>query len=164
MGNGLQRRRAQQAWLAAKNVPYSIDVGNGVRIPLAKLGEPFATPLRMIADAAMYSGYMDRTQQDRHLAQIIGIMSAGVFEASFLQGLDNLMRLLRAGVEGGDNVDYEFGRGVQNFFATQMPFGSLLAFADRVNNPIALLMRVRHLLRWRILLRSSWAGASSGSW
>ena len=130
---GYNARKAQQAWIAAGNVPYSIDVGNGVRIPLAKLGEPFATPLRMIADLGMYSGFMDRTQQDKNFAQIIGIMSAGVFEASFLQGLDNLMTIVRSGAEG--NVDYELGRGVQNYVATQMPFGSLLAFADRVNNP-----------------------------
>ena len=130
---GYNARKAQQAWLAAGNVPYSIDVGNGVRIPLAKLGEPFATGLRMIADLGMYSGYMDRTEQDINLAKIIGIMSAGLFEASFLTGLDDLMTIVRSGAEG--NVDYEFGRGVQNYAATQMPFGSLLAFADRVNNP-----------------------------
>ena len=130
---GYEARKAQQAWLAAKNVPYSIDIGNGVRIPLAKLGEPFATGLRMIADLGMYSGYMDRTEQDRNLAKIIGIMSAGIFEASFLRGLDDLMTIIRSGAEG--NVDYEAGRGVQNLIATQMPFGSLLAFADRVNNP-----------------------------
>ena len=130
---GYNARKAQQAWIAAGNVPYSIDIGNGVRIPLAKLGEPFATPLRMIADLGMYSGFMDRTEQDKNFAQIIGIMSAGVFEASFLQGLDNLMTIVRSGAEG--NVDYELGRGVQNYVATQMPFGSLLAFADRVNNP-----------------------------
>ena len=130
---GYNARKAQNAWIAAGNIPYSIDVGNGVRIPIGKLGEPFATPLRMIADLAMYSGYMDRTQQDKSFAQIIGIMSAGVFEASFLKGLDDLMTIVRSGAEG--NVDYELGRGVQNYVATQMPFGSLLAFADRVNNP-----------------------------
>ena len=130
---GYNARKAQQAWVAAGNIPYSIDVGNGVRIPLAKLGEPFATPMRMIADLGFYSGFMDRTEQDRSFAQVIGIMSAGVFEASFLQGLDNLMTIIRSGAEG--NVDYELGRGVQNYVATQMPFGSLLAFADRVKNP-----------------------------
>jgi hypothetical protein len=130
---GYDARKAQQAWLAAKNVPYSIDVGNGVRIPIGRLGEPFATPLRMIADLGMYSGYMSRTEQDTNIAKIIGIMSAGVFEASFLRGLDDLMAIVRSGFEG--NVDYELGRGVQNFVATQMPFGSLLAFADRVTNP-----------------------------
>ena len=132
---GYNARKAQNAWIAAGNIPYSIDIGNGTRIPIGRLGEPFATPLRMIADMAMYSGYMTRTEQDINLAKIVGIMSAGVFEASFLQGLDNLMSILRAGAESAGNVDYELGRGVQNYVATQMPFGSLLAFADRVNNP-----------------------------
>ena len=131
---GYEARKAQQAWVGAGNIPYSVDIGNGVRIPLAKLGEPFATPLRMIADLGMYSGYMDRTEQDINFARIVGIMSAGVFEASFLQGLDNLMTIVRSGAEHG-NVDYELGRGVQSYMATQMPFGSLLAFADRVDNP-----------------------------
>lgn len=130
---GYNARKAQNAWLAAGNIPYSIDIGNGTRIPIAKLGEPFATPLRMIADLGMYSGFMDRTEQDKSFAQIIGIMSAGVFEASFLRGLDDFMTIVRSGFEG--NLDYELGRGVQNFVATQMPFGSLLAFADRLNNP-----------------------------
>ena len=156
---GYQARKAQQAWLAAGNVPYSIDVGNGVRIPLAKLGEPFATGLRMIADLGMYSGYMDRTEQDMNFAKIIGIMSAGIFEASFLQGLDDLMTIVRSGAEG--NVDYELGRGVQNYVATQMPFGSLLAFADRLNNLIALHMRERRLARCSTSLRSRWVAVCS---
>ena len=44
------------------------------------------------------------------------------------------MRVLRS---SGDmnNFDYELGRAVQNWAATQTPFGSLLAYADRVNNP-----------------------------
>ena len=130
---GRNAKAAQDAWLAGGNVPYSIDIGGGARLPLGKLGEPFATPLRMIADLGMYSGYMDRTEQDRSLAQIVGLMSAGLFEASFLTGVDDLMRIVRSGADG--TFDYEAGRGVQNYFATQMPFGSLLAFADRVNNP-----------------------------
>ena len=31
--------------------------------------------------------------------------------------------------------DYELGRGIQNYVATQMPFGSLLAQIDRLNSP-----------------------------
>lgn len=130
---GRNARDAQRAW-EQNNVPYSIGIpGTETRIPLAKLGEPFATGLRMIADLGMYSGFMDRTGQDHHLAQIVGILSAGMFEASMLKGVDDLMTILRSGFEG--NVDYELGRGVQNFVASQMPFGSLLAAADRMNNP-----------------------------
>ena len=130
---GRNARAAQRAW-EQNNVPYSIGIpGTEGRIPLDKLGEPFATGLRMIADLGMYSGFMDRTGQDHHFGQIIGILSAGVFEASFLRGLDDLMTIIRSGFEG--NVDYELGRGVQNFVASQMPFGSLLAAADRMQNP-----------------------------
>jgi len=130
---GKNARDAQRAW-ERTNVPYSIGIpGTEARIPLAKLGEPFATGLRMLADLGMYAGFMDRTSQDQHFGQIVGIMSAGLFEASMLKGVDDLMTILRSGFEG--NVDYELGRGAQNFIASQMPFGSLLAAADRVNNP-----------------------------
>ena len=75
---GYNARKAQEAWLAAKNVPYSIDIGNGTRILLGKLGEPFVTPLRMIADLAMYSGtWSDTARQE--LCWIIGIMSRLVY-------------------------------------------------------------------------------------
>ena len=129
---GRNARLAQQAW-EQNNVPYSIGFPGGPRIPLAKLGEPFAVGLRIIADIGFYSGYMERTDQDFVWAQAIGMMSAGLFEASYLQGLDDLFTLLRAGGEG--NLDYEAGRAAQNFFATQMPFGSLLAQVDRSINP-----------------------------
>jgi hypothetical protein len=129
---GRNARLAQQAW-EQNNVPYSIGFPGGPRIPLAKLGEPFAVGLRIIADIGFYSGYMERTDQDFAYAQAIGMMSAGLFEASYLQGLDDLFTLLRAGADG--NLDYEGGRAAQNFFATQMPFGSLLAQVDRTINP-----------------------------
>ena len=129
---GRNARLAQQAW-EQNNVPYSIGFPGGPRIPLAKIGEPFAVGLRIIADLGFYSGYMDRTEQDKTFAQAIGIMTAGLFEASYLQGLDNLFTILRSGVDG--TFDYEMGRGVQNYVATQMPFGSLLAQADRSINP-----------------------------
>lgn len=129
---GRNARLAQRAW-EQNNVPYSIGFPGGPRIPLAKLGEPFAVGLRMIADFGMYSGYMERTEQDFAMTQAVGIMAAGMFEASYLQGLDNFFTLLRSAGEG--NLDYEGGRAAQNFFATQMPFGSLLAQVDRTINP-----------------------------
>ena len=129
---GRNARLAQQAW-ERNNVPYSIGLPGGSRLPLAKLGEPFAVGLRMIADLGMYSGYMERTDQDFAYAQAVGIMAAGMFDASYLKGLDSFFTLLRAGADG--NLDYEGGRAAQNFFATQMPFGSLLAQVDRSVNP-----------------------------
>ena len=65
------------------------------------------------------------------MAQIVGIMAAGFFEASFLTGFDDFMRIISAGKE----LDYELGRGIQNYMATQMPFGSLLAQIDRTTSP-----------------------------
>jgi len=128
---GREAFNQQQSWLKQNNVPYSFEVAPGVRIPIGRLGEPFATPLRMIADLGYYSGYMDRTGQDTAIAQIVGIMSAGFFEASFLTGFDDFMRIVTA----GKDWDYEMGRGVQNYVATQMPFGSLLAQIDRTTSP-----------------------------
>lgn len=132
---GVKGRNAQNAWIAAKNIPYSIDVGGDVRIPIGRLGEPFATPMRMIADLAAYSGFMSRTEQDAANGAIIGMMAGGLFEGSFLKGLDSLMSIIRGAAQGGNAFEYETGRAVQNFAATQMPFSSLLAQADRMTNP-----------------------------
>ena len=131
-GRGVGARNEQNTWLAQGNVPYSLDVGGGVKIPLGRLGEPFATGLRMVADLGYYSGFMERQDQDREFGKIVGLMTAGLYEASFLTGVNNLMRFATA---GPDNWDYEAGRGIQNYFATQTPFGSLLAQVDRMQNP-----------------------------
>ena len=131
-GRGVAARNEQNTWIAQGNVPYSLDVGGGVKIPLGRLGEPFATGLRMVADLGYYSGFMTRQDQDREFGHMIGLFAAGLYEASFLTGVNNLMRIVSAGPA---NIDYEFGRGVQNYFATQTPFGSLLAQVDRMNNP-----------------------------
>jgi hypothetical protein len=86
----------------------------------------------MVADFGYYSGFMERQDQDREFGKIVGLMTAGLYEASFLTGVNNMMRLATAGPE---NFDYEAGRGIQNYFATQTPFGSLLAQVDRMQNP-----------------------------
>ena len=130
-GRGLAARNEQNTWIAQGNVPYSLDIGDGVKIPLGRLGEPFATGLRMVADLGYYSGFMERQEQDREFGHMIGLFTAGLYEASFLTGVNDLMRIASAGSE----IDYELGRGVQNYFATQTPFGSLLAQVDRMQNP-----------------------------
>ena len=131
-GRGVSARNEQNTWIAQGNVPYSLDVGGGVKVPLGRLGEPFATGLRMVADLGYYSGFMTRQEQDLEFGKVVGLMTAGLYEASFLTGLNNMMRIVTAGPA---NVDYELGRGVQNYFATQTPFGSLLAQVDRMQNP-----------------------------
>ena len=131
-GRGISARNEQNTWVAQGNVPYSLDIGGGVKVPLGRLGEPFATGLRMVADLGYYSGFMTRQEQDMEFGKVVGLMTAGLYEASFLTGLNNMMRIVSA---GPDNIDYELGRGVQNYFATQTPFGSLLAQVDRMQNP-----------------------------
>lgn len=129
---GRGAKQAQDAWIAAGNVPYSIDLGGGNKLPFDRLGEPFATPMRMIADIGQYSGFMNERDKDINIAHAVGYMAGGLFEASFLKGLNDFMRIASGGAE---NFDYEVGRGVQNYVATQMPFSSLLAQADRMTNP-----------------------------
>ena len=128
---GYNARRAQIAWEKAGNVPYSIDIG-GAKIAIDRLGEPFATPMRIIANMGMYSGYMDRLDQDSSIAIWVGMASAGLYDASFLRGLDSFIRMF-----SGDptDKDYQIANGIQNWVATQTPFGGLLAYVDRVNNP-----------------------------
>ena len=126
---GYDAIKAQRVW-EKYNVPYSITFGDK-RIPIDTLGEPFATPLRTLANIGMYSGYMNRTEQDQMFGMWVGMVSGGLFDASFLRGVDQFLRMVRS----GQDWDFEVGRGVQNYFATQMPFGSALAYIDRVNDP-----------------------------
>ena len=126
-----QLRKAQQAWLAAGNVPYSLKVpGTDTWIPLDRFGEPFSITLRMIADLGMYSGYMQRDEQDQAFGAWVGIASSGLFNASFARGIYDLMGILR-----GENADYVLSQQARNYAATQLPFGSFLAYLDRLEDP-----------------------------
>ena len=130
---GAQARKAQDAWVAAGNVPYSLRIGD-TAIPLDRLGEPMSIFLRMMADIGMYSGYMTEQEKEMNVAYAVSLGAAGLFDASFLKGIDNLLRVARS-TGDGEAFDFELGRGVQNYIATQTPFGGLLAFADRVVDP-----------------------------
>ena len=121
-------RRAQQAWLAAGNVPYSVRFpGTDTWIPLDRFGEPFSITLRIIADLGMYSGYMQRDEQDQLFGAWAGIAASGLFNASFARGLYEF-----AGAFRGEDMDYLLSQQARNYMATQLPFGSLLAYLDRV--------------------------------
>ena len=67
----------------------------------------------MIADYGMYSGYLDRTQQDRTFAEIASLMSGGIFEASFLSGLDDFMRIVQSFNGDGDALNYELAAALR---------------------------------------------------
>jgi len=125
---GRNGKLAQDAWTAAGNVPYSIQVGDQ-RIPFDRFGEPLAVVMRIVADLGMYSGYMQEADQDETMASVVSIAASGLYQASFLRGLEPLVKLLQT-----DN-EYALTDVVQNYSAAYMPFGSLLAYVDRVQDP-----------------------------
>ena len=123
--------RRNRPGLAAGNVPYSLKVpGTDTWIPLDRFGEPFSITLRMIADLGMYSGYMQRDEQDQAFGAWAGIAASGLFNASFARGIYDLMGILR-----GEDADYVLSQQARNYVATQLPFGSFMAYLDRLDNP-----------------------------
>jgi hypothetical protein len=125
---GRNGKAAQDAWVAAGNVPYSIRIGDQA-IPFDRFGEPVAIALRMFSDLGMYAAYMDQTEQEEVFSGMVSIAASGLYQASFLQGVETLMKV------GQEDSDYALGQAVQNYAATQTPFGGLLAFVDRVADP-----------------------------
>lgn len=125
---GRNGKAAQDAWLAAGNIPYSLKVGDAA-IPFDRFGEPVAIVLRMFADLGMHAAYMDGKDQEEVFAGMVGITASAWYQASFLKGVEVLTKL------GQQDNDLAAGQAVQNWFATQTPFGSLLAYVDRVQDP-----------------------------
>lgn len=125
---GRNGKAAQDAWIAAGNVPYSLKVGDQ-SIPFDRFGEPVAIVLRMFADLGMHSAYMDGKDQEEVFAGMVGITASAWYQASFLKGLEVFTKL------GQQDNDLAAAQAVQNYVATQTPFGSLLAYVDRVTDP-----------------------------
>lgn len=126
---GRQGQAAQDAWVAAGNVPYSFKMGDQA-VSFDRFGEPIAIVMRMMADLGQYSAYMDATEQDEVMAGMVSIMASGMYQASFLQGIDALI-----GAVNDDEDGYGKARLVQNYVATQTPFGGLLGFVERLDDP-----------------------------
>ena len=131
---GAEGRKAQDAWKAAGNVPYSIDLGNGYKLPFDRLGEPFTLVMKMAADLGMFSAYMTQEEQDQSFAYITSITTSSLYNSSFLRGFNDFMNIVGS-VNDPARLNYQLGRGMQNWVATQTPFGGLLAYVDRVDNP-----------------------------
>lgn len=125
---GAQGNAAQRAWEAAGNIPYSIDLGGNNRVSFDRFGEPISILMRMYADFGMYSGWMSQTEQDEVQAGMVGIALSGLYQASFLTGVDRLVRAIQ-------DPEYSGARAVQSWWATQTPFGGLLAFVERSVDP-----------------------------
>ena len=125
---GREAKAAQDAWIAAGNVPYSFDIGGGNRISFDRFGEPISILMRMYADFGMYSAYMSQTEQDEVAAGMVSIAASGLYQASFLTGVDRLVRTIQ-------DPEYSGARAVQSWWAAQTPFGGLLAFVERTVDP-----------------------------
>ena len=124
----------QRAWekmiTASGRTPYSIQTPFG-SIPWDRLGEPISMPLRMIADVASVSGYISEEEKDEMMMFVGTVMVQGLFNGSFLKGVDDLSNALFNDDEEGKGK----ARAVQNYVSTQTPFGSLLNYVDKINDP-----------------------------
>jgi hypothetical protein len=127
---------AQKAWEAMINeqgkVPYAIHLGDGSYVPFSRLPEPMAGMMRMFADMGMYSSYVSQESQEEWIAAMAGIMVSGLYQSTFLKGVNDIMDLMAMpdqtlGVKGG--------KAIQNWMATQTPFGGLLSYVDQINDP-----------------------------
>jgi len=131
-GKGSTAQRAYDQWLEEHaRSRYSIQVGD-LNIPFDRFGEPIAIVLRMVADAGMYSSYANYQDQEHWIAGIAGIMATGLYQASFLQGLQDVMGILTdpEAANGAKST-----RAVQNWLSTQTPFGGALNYVRRIEDP-----------------------------
>lgn len=125
-----QQRAWERAMAAEGRVPYSIQTPLG-SVPFDRFGEPVSIVLRMVADVAQYSGEMTGQELDESMFAISSIVVSGLYQASFLKGINDLMDAVTDNTSMGTKA----GRLVQNYVATQTPFGSLLNYIDKVNDP-----------------------------
>jgi hypothetical protein len=122
---------AQTAWEKAGNRSYVLKLGD-TEIPFDRFGEPVAGVLRMAADMGQYSAYVPQAAQEEWVAAMAGIMVSGLYQATFLRGINDVMDTLSdknlvLGTKGA--------RLLQNYAATQTPFGGLLNYVDKIVDP-----------------------------
>ncbi len=124
----------QKAWERALSeqgrTPYSVMTPFGA-MPFDRFGEPLAVVMRMVADVAQYSGEISDVEKDEAMYTIAGIAVSGLYQASFLKGVDDLM----GAMFGDTDTGVLKARAVQNYVSTQTPFGSLLNFVDKAADP-----------------------------
>ncbi len=125
-----KRKEAQYAWKKQGNEAYTWKTPAG-NIPFARMPEPFATIMRMTADAGSYSAYMTTEEQEGVTAAIAGLMATSVFDASFFGSLQTFLDVFTDPSRINSNV----GKLAKDYAATQVPFGGLLSQIDRANDP-----------------------------
>ena len=123
----------QRAWEQSLNAQgrqkYSVMTPFG-SVPWDRIGEPMTIVLKMYADIAQVSGFVTEEEKDEMFGYVTGIMASGLYQGSFLQGIDNLMGTLNDDEEGRAKA-----RAVQNYVQTQTPFGGLLNYVDKIQDP-----------------------------
>ena len=126
---------AQLAWGRAMDaqgrVPYSVRIGDQ-SIPFDRFGEPLAIVMRMAADMGMYADYATQVEQDEIFSGVASIALTGLYNASFLKGINDITDVLKA---DGSNFNRKAGATVQNYMATFTPFGGFLNYIDKVQDP-----------------------------
>ena len=126
-----KRKEAQYAWKKQGNEAYTWKTPIG-DIPFARMPEPFATVMRMTADAGSYAAYMTTEEQEGVTAAIAGLMATSVFDASFFGSVHAFLEVMGGGF---DRLDLNLGKLAKDYAATQVPFGGLLSQIDRANDP-----------------------------
>ena len=124
----------QKAWEKAMaeegRTKYSIATPFG-QIPFDRLGEPVSIFLRMVTDVASYSSYMSTQEKDAAMSVVAGIGVSGLYQASFMKGINDLID-----AAFNDNEDGLLKvRAIENYARTQLPFGSLLNYIDKIDDP-----------------------------
>jgi hypothetical protein len=133
--SGGRNSDAQKAWEQSMREqgksPYSIIVGN-MAIPFDRFGEPVSIVLRLAADMGMYSSYVSQGAQEEWMAGLASIMVSGLYQASFLKGINDVVDIVS---DPSATFGKKGGRTIQNWMATQTPFGGLLNYVDKVVDP-----------------------------
>lgn len=131
-GKGSNEQKAWELMMREQGkAPYSINIG-GMSIPFDRFGEPISIVLRMAADMGMYSSYVPQAAQEEWLAGMAVIMTSGLYQASFLKGINDVIDIVG---DPGSTVGVKGGKTIQNWMATQTPFGGLLNYVDKVVDP-----------------------------
>lgn len=125
-----QQKTWERALGEQGRTPYSVMTPFGA-MPFDRFGEPLAVVMRMVADVAQYSGEISEAEKDEAMYTIAGIAVSGLYQASFLKGVDDLM----GAMFGDTDTGVLKARAVQNYVSTQTPFGSLLNFVDKAVDP-----------------------------
>lgn len=133
--SGGRNSDSQRAWEKAMREqgrsPYTIKIGD-VELPFDRFGEPVAILLRMASDAGMYSSYVSHAEQEEWLTAMASIAVSGLYQATFLRGVNDVMDLVS---DPSSTWGVKGGRAVQNWMSTQMPFGGLLNYVDKMVDP-----------------------------